>query len=85
MHTNLYFWISFAIYSEQLAVFKIDITGSVLTKSYWFYLCEYWYNWWWCQVELITSSSSVLLSPWKLKLQNSLINPANPETEDNKD
>lgn len=35
MHTNLYFWISFAIYSEQLAVFKIDITGSVLTKSYW--------------------------------------------------
>lgn len=84
MHTNLYFWISFAIYNEQLAVFKMGIKGSAHIKSYWSCLCEYWYNGWWCQLELITSASSLLLSPWKSKLQNSLINPASPETEDNK-
>lgn len=83
MHTNLYFCVSFAIYYEQLAVFKKGVTGSGFLKSYWSCLCEYWYNGWWCQLELITSSS-VLLSLWKSKLQNSLINPASPETEDNK-
>lgn len=33
MHTNLYFWVLFAIYNEQLAVFKMGITGSAFNKE----------------------------------------------------
>lgn len=47
-------------------------------------LGAYWYNGWWCQLQLITSCSLVLLSPWKLKLQTSLINHTGLEIEDNK-
>lgn len=86
MHIELYFWISFAIYDEQLAeclkwlqeaalLFKVTDPVS---------LCAYWYNGWWHQLEPITSCCSALLSLWKVKPQTSLINHASLETEDSK-